>query len=247
MGSFRSAVERIYRRLLALYPGEFRADYGDEMALLVRDRSREEPLVRLLAELVLDTLKTAPKEHFAMWSQDVRYALRMMARSPGFTLVAAGSLALGIGANAAIFSFADALLLRPLPVARPSEVVTVRSDSRGAPLGARSALSRLAPSDKASDCIGGSAPVQGRLVSGVRWLRWHVKQVRASRPPKYSVSRPLSISSMRRASGLVIRASLDQSPGTWQWTQPTPSARLKPTMTSRRRSAGRSPRTSMLS
>jgi len=49
--------------------------------------------------------------------------------SPGFTIVAVLSLAIGIGANCAIFSFADALLLRPLPVARPGEVYTVGSRS----------------------------------------------------------------------------------------------------------------------
>jgi putative ABC transport system permease protein len=49
----------------------------------------------------------------------------MLAKSPAFTLVAAVSLALGIGANSALFSFHDALLFRPLPVAYPSSVVTV--------------------------------------------------------------------------------------------------------------------------
>ena len=62
----------------------------------------------------------------AVW-QDVRYGCRMLAANPGFTLVAVLSLALGIGANAAAFSWADALLLRPLTVARPSEVLTVGS------------------------------------------------------------------------------------------------------------------------
>jgi putative ABC transport system permease protein len=51
----------------------------------------------------------------------------MLSQNPGFTLVAVISLAIGIGANAAMFSWADALLLRPLPVARPGEVVSVGS------------------------------------------------------------------------------------------------------------------------
>jgi len=63
-----------------------------------------------------------------LW-QDFRYGFRILATSPGFTIVAVLSLAIGIGANCAIFSFADALLLRPLPVARPGEVLTVGSRS----------------------------------------------------------------------------------------------------------------------
>ena len=59
--------------------------------------------------------------------QDVRYGCRVLAATPGFTLVAVISLAMGIGANCAAFSWADALLLRPLTVARPGEVVTVGS------------------------------------------------------------------------------------------------------------------------
>src|SRR5499426_4207915 len=61
--------------------------------------------------------------------QDVRYGVRLLAATPGFTSIAVLSLAIGIGANCAIFSFADALLLRPLPVARPAEVLTVGSRS----------------------------------------------------------------------------------------------------------------------
>lgn len=63
-----------------------------------------------------------------LW-QDLRYGRRMLAKNPGFTLVAVLSLGIGIGANSAMFSLADALLLRPLPVPRPGEVLTVASHS----------------------------------------------------------------------------------------------------------------------
>ena len=59
--------------------------------------------------------------------QDARYAGRLMRKSPGFTLVAVTSLALGIGVNSAMFSLADALLFRPLSVAHSNDVVTLKS------------------------------------------------------------------------------------------------------------------------
>jgi len=61
--------------------------------------------------------------------QDLRFALRVLWKNRAFTLIAMLSLAIGIGANSAMFSFADALLLRPLPVLRPAEVVTVEGTS----------------------------------------------------------------------------------------------------------------------
>ena len=65
--------------------------------------------------------------------QDVRYALRTLAKSPGFTAVAIGSLALGIGVNIAVFSFANSALFKPLPVDRPDELVSIyhRLDKAG--------------------------------------------------------------------------------------------------------------------
>jgi macrolide transport system ATP-binding/permease protein len=66
---------------------------------------------------------------------DLRYALRMLQRNPGFALVAIVSLALGIGANTAIFSLADFLLVRPLAVPNHSAIMVAQSQFRGESLG----------------------------------------------------------------------------------------------------------------
>src|SRR5690348_4249041 len=58
-------------------------------------------------------------------SRDVRYAARLLGRNPGFTLVAALTLALGIGANTAIFSLMNAMVLRPLSVKDPDKLVVI--------------------------------------------------------------------------------------------------------------------------
>src|SRR5205814_5257282 len=65
-------------------------------------------------------------------AQDVRYGLRGMFKNRMFTALAALSLALGIGANTAIYSFMDAILLRSLPVADPTSLIVVKWHSRPA-------------------------------------------------------------------------------------------------------------------
>ena len=65
------------------------------------------------------------------WVQDFRYALRMLRKNIGLTVVMAASLAIGIGANSAIFSVVDALLLRPLPYPQPGRLAAVWLHSPG--------------------------------------------------------------------------------------------------------------------
>jgi predicted permease len=122
-----------YRLLLHFYPSSFRAEYGEEMLAIFAKRwqAASGALARLalLAGAVADVLGNALSAHADLLRQDARYALRTMARSPGFAATAIVVTALGIGATTATFSIADHVLLRPLPYRDSERLVKLWQES----------------------------------------------------------------------------------------------------------------------
>jgi putative ABC transport system permease protein len=147
-----SIFDRCYRALLALYPAEFRARFGDEMAELASHRFAFahaigwRAVARELASLGVDLAGSLPaqwrravrsthasipagppRENMDIILQDLRFAARGLLRRPAFTVVAALTLALGIGATTSIFSVLDAVLIRALPYPHADRMVAIWS------------------------------------------------------------------------------------------------------------------------
>jgi predicted permease len=86
-----------------------------------------------LLSAAFEVLSNAPAVHWDILRQDLRYAARTLARAPGFTAVAILVLALGIGANTAVFSVTDYVLIRPLPFPSPDRLVSLWETLPGYP------------------------------------------------------------------------------------------------------------------
>lgn len=137
--------ERAFGVLMRLYPRRFRRRYGRDMTEHFRDvwlatAPRNRPF--LVGRLVLDGLRAAgrqrltphqrpklnhfpPGETVSELLSDVRFALRTLRRNPLFSSIAIITIALGIGANTAIFSLVNAAMLRPMPYAEPDRLVAM--------------------------------------------------------------------------------------------------------------------------
>src|SRR5262245_43960 len=121
--------ERLYRQLLRLYPRDFSDEYADEMTRLYGDRVRAEGPMTVWLAVLGDLARTAPREQISTLAQDLRHTWRTWRRTPVLALAAILTLALGVGANTAVFSLVHGVLLKPLPYPDANRLVEVFEDN----------------------------------------------------------------------------------------------------------------------
>ena len=124
---------RLYRALLHLYPSSFRSEYGRDLcAMFARRLSESRGTARVLVWFsgIADVIANAVQVHLDLLVQDLRFALRGMARARGFAITAVLVAALGIGATTAVFSITDHVLVRPLPFPQSDRLVRLWQDQQ---------------------------------------------------------------------------------------------------------------------
>jgi predicted permease len=184
----------LYALLLRLYPASFRVAYEREMRGIYRARRRDavgiQPVIRFWIALVEDTMLNAAVAHWDILRQDLRSAARALRRAPGFALTAILVIALGIGANTAVFSVADFVLIRPLPYARPDRLLTLAEAPRdGGTNQVSPALYRAwATSSRSFESMGAYYDIGVNLVGGGEPERLKQTNVTASLLPTLGVS-----------------------------------------------------------
>jgi len=119
---------RALRILLRFYPRGFREQYGRDLAELYRDEYASRGPVGFWLSVAGDAVWNGTAARLSSIAQDIRYGARGLRKSPGFTAVILLTLALGIGANTAIFSVIDGVLLRPLPYQGGERIVHLRQN-----------------------------------------------------------------------------------------------------------------------
>ena len=119
-----------FRWLVRLLPFDMREAHGADIQRTLRDAYADTPRQPMATTLfwlrsVLDILRIAPRQHIEAAAQDVRFTLRTLRRAPVFALTALLTIALGVGAATAVFSFVNAVLLKPLPYPDPARLLIV--------------------------------------------------------------------------------------------------------------------------
>ncbi len=131
------AAERVFRSLLKLLPFDFRSDYGRELEQVFREQRRDAgegsklAPIRLWSKTIGGVFSTALSEHLAIFGRDARYGMRTLRASPTFTIAVVLTLMIGIGANTAIFSVVNRVLLQSLPYEEPDRLVRVYESNNG--------------------------------------------------------------------------------------------------------------------